>query len=52
MLAGCREIAIICNREDLIFFQNFLGDGSWLGLKVVLIQDAPNGIFKLFDCSS
>ena len=49
MLAGCREIAIICNREDLIFFQNFLGDGSWLGLKIeFLIQDAPNGIAEAF----
>jgi glucose-1-phosphate thymidylyltransferase len=45
MLLGIREILLICNAEDVIFFQGLLGDGSELGLHIsYAIQDSPDGI--------
>lgn len=45
MLAGIRDIAIVCRQEDLSGFVRLLGDGSSLGLNLTFVhQDAPLGI--------
>jgi glucose-1-phosphate thymidylyltransferase len=49
MLANIREIMIISTPEDLPSFQELLGDGSQLGLKLAYkIQDAPRGLPEAF----
>ena len=49
MLAGIQEILIISTRRDVPAFQELLGDGSQLGLKLsYAVQDQPNGIAEAF----
>ena len=49
MLAGIQEILIISTRRDIPAFQELLGDGSQLGLKLsYAVQDQPNGIAEAF----
>ena len=45
MLAGIREIAVVCKLEDRDSFRKVLGDGSQWGLELsYFIQDFPGGI--------
>ena len=45
MLAGIREIAIVIRGKDLIFFEEFLGNGSRFGIEIkYLVQDVATGI--------
>ena len=49
MLAGIREILIICNSEDLEQFIKLFGNGSQYGLGIkYMIQRAPNGLAEAF----
>ncbi len=45
MIAGIREICIICNPKDVEKFFNLLGDGSKLGIKIIYkAQEKASGI--------
>jgi glucose-1-phosphate thymidylyltransferase len=49
MLAGIRDILLICTREDLSRFQAVLGDGQSYGLNISYkIQEKPNGLAEAF----
>ena len=49
LLAGIREILILCTPEDLERFQKLLGDGSELGVQFVYrVQPKPNGLAEAF----
>lgn len=49
MLAGIKEILIISTSRDLPSFQELLGDGSFLGIKLqYVIQPYPRGIAEAF----
>jgi glucose-1-phosphate thymidylyltransferase len=49
MLAGIREILIITTPRDILGFEELLGDGNKLGMKLeYAIQDKPNGIAEAF----
>lgn len=49
MLAGIREILIISTPRDIGSFENLLGDGSELGLKVsYAVQEKPRGLADAF----
>lgn len=45
MLAGIKEIAIVCKQDDLESFKKLLGDGSVWGIELsYFVQDFPGGI--------
>lgn len=49
MSAQIRDIAIICNPKDIDLFQNLLGDGSQIGIRLTyIIQNEPRGIAEAF----
>ena len=49
MLAGIRQILLICNLEDLGAFKRLLGDGSPLGISIeYVVQPSPNGLAEAF----
>ena len=49
MLAGIREILIICLPKDIEIFQRLLGDGSNLGIKIEYkTQAVPKGLADAF----
>ncbi|PKM50896.1 MAG: glucose-1-phosphate thymidylyltransferase [Firmicutes bacterium HGW-Firmicutes-7] len=49
MLAGITEILIISNPRDLPVFQELLGTGAHIGIKLsYVVQQSPNGIAEAF----
>jgi len=49
MLAGIKEILIISTGEDMPRFENLLGDGSSIGIRIeYMIQPSPDGIAQSF----
>ncbi len=49
MLAGIRDILLICMGSQLELFKNLLGDGSNWGIEITYaVQDEPNGIAEAF----
>ena len=49
MLAGIQEVLIISTPDDLIRFENLLGDGSEIGMKFQYkVQPSPDGLAQAF----
>jgi glucose-1-phosphate thymidylyltransferase len=49
MLGGLRDVLIISTPKDLPMLQDYLGDGSWLGIRIeYAAQPKPGGIAQAF----
>ena len=49
MLAGIRDIILICNSSDVDSYKKLFGDGSEIGLSIVfVVQPKPEGIAQAF----
>src|SRR6056300_1231253 len=49
MLAGIKEILVISTTKDLCRYEELLGDGGNLGLKIQYkVQPSPNGLAEAF----
>ena len=49
MLADINEVLIISTPRDVVVFEELLGDGSHLGMKIeYAVQEAPNGLAEAF----
>ena len=49
MLAGIKEVLIISTIEDVPRFENLLGDGSSIGIRIeYMVQPSPDGIAQSF----
>ena len=49
MLSGIRDVLIIVNKNDLIFYEKLLGDGSDFGINITYeIQKKAEGIAQSF----
>ena len=49
MLAGIREIVLICKSSDITSYEKLFGDGSNLGMSIVyVVQPNPGGIAQSF----
>ena len=49
MLAGIREVLIISTPKDIHVFEDILGDGTQLGMRIAYaVQEAPNGLAEAF----
>ena len=49
MLAGIKEILLISTKQDIDNFENLLGDGAELGIKIKYkIQPSPDGLAQAF----
>ncbi|WP_022793413.1 glucose-1-phosphate thymidylyltransferase RfbA [Marinococcus halotolerans] len=49
MLAGIKEILIICLPRDIESFRSLLGNGDWLGLDIKYkVQEEPRGLAEAF----
>jgi len=49
MLAGIREVLVISTPKDIHVFEDILGDGSQLGMRIeYAVQQAPNGLAEAF----
>ena len=45
MLAGIRDVTIVCNSYDLDSFKSLIGDGEEFGISLSYsLQDSPDGI--------
>lgn len=49
MLAGIRDVLIISTPKDISIFEDILGDGSQLGMRLsYAVQEHPNGLAEAF----